>query len=416
MKRIQNKKESTNNIANYTVNNTLSNNTVNNTLSNNNSLQFYESFCPSTTFLATFKSHVESRVKLLKNVEASKYFQQIENKNDDLIKHFYTMLVCANAEWSMKWFVSMETKLFRRRIENIGESEINEIFFKKFGNSSVYFSSKDEIVNENYVNNENDIRTNPNENDISTNPNKILHDIKRLSLNKNSIDNKKWIHWSWIPEIISDLRLIKGYSELTLSTKKAALSTLFRLKTEKKIQIIKKNLIKNSDERISAIYNQLFNEAPPSSSSLEDLENLAPNCITSMMNKLKTTKHLKYFDRQNLTLFLKNAGVPLNDTIQYFRAYFNKNDFDKEYLYSIRHNYGLEGKKANYSGFTCKRIIGSNGNAGCTGCPIKESDPQAFCSQICNKNDGVINSPVEFFKLMKKNSENKIKESTIELQ
>ena len=34
--------------------------------------------------------------------------------------------------------------------------------------------------------------------------------------------------------------------------------------------------------------------------------------------------------------------------------------FDKEHRYNIRHSYGQEGKKTNYSAFSCMKIIVAN--------------------------------------------------------
>ena len=49
--------------------------------------------------------------------------------------------------------------------------------------------------------------------------------------------------------------------------------------------------------------------------------------------------------------------------------------FDKQYSYSIRYNYGREGKKTNFSAYGCIKIIMSNPAAtDAHGCPFKHMD------------------------------------------
>ena len=78
-------------------------------------------------------------------------------------------------------------------------------------------------------------------------------------------------------------------------------------------------------------------------------------------------------------LFLKAAGLNLEDALRFWRSYFTKemdvDKFDKQYAYSIRHNYGKEGKRVNYTPYSCMKIIMTNVGPGDShGCPFKHSD------------------------------------------
>lgn len=102
-----------------------------------------------------------------------------------------------------------------------------------------------------------------------------------------------------------------------------------------------------------------------------------PLCMAQLQLGLQHDRHLKHWGRLQYGLFLKGAGLSLEDGLQYFSQMFSK-DYQKEYGYGLRHMYGKEGKRSNYPPYSCSKIINSNApNANeHHGCPYKHGSVQ----------------------------------------
>ena len=95
---------------------------------------------------------------------------------------------------------------------------------------------------------------------------------------------------------------------------------------------------------------------------------------------LRRDHKLKHWARLQYGLFLKGAGMSLEDNMQFFQQEFTKimsyDAFNKEHGYNWRHMYGKEGKRTNYTPYSCLKIImGAAPNAGeAHGCPYRHYD------------------------------------------
>lgn len=104
-----------------------------------------------------------------------------------------------------------------------------------------------------------------------------------------------------------------------------------------------------------------------------------PLCATEQYRALRRDAHLKYNGRQQFGLFLKSIGLPLEEAMAFWRRSFaaktTDEAFAKNYAYNIRHNYGQEGKRANYAPFPCSKIISGQAPAAGDhhGCPFKHA-------------------------------------------
>lgn len=86
--------------------------------------------------------------------------------------------------------------------------------------------------------------------------------------------------------------------------------------------------------------------------------------MSELHQHLRKEHGLKHSGRLQYGLFLKGIGVSLEDSLEFFKKEFTKRmpeqKFNKEYAYSIRFNYGKEGKKADYTPWNCIKIANLN--------------------------------------------------------
>eukprot|EP01022_Parablepharisma_sp_SALTPOND_P033011 TRINITY_DN88042_c2_g1_i1.p1 TRINITY_DN88042_c2_g1~~TRINITY_DN88042_c2_g1_i1.p1 ORF type:complete len:597 (-),score=58.27 TRINITY_DN88042_c2_g1_i1:5301-7025(-) len=115
--------------------------------------------------------------------------------------------------------------------------------------------------------------------------------------------------------------------------------------------------------------------------NVAELDSLAkrfyPPCAKVLHNGLKANSHLKHDGRMQYGLFLKGIGLTLEESITFWRTEFTRKIstevFQKKYMYNIRHNYGTEGKRADYTPWSCTKILNlpPPGEGQYHGCPFK---------------------------------------------
>ena len=60
---------------------------------------------------------------------------------------------------------------------------------------------------------------------------------------------------------------------------------------------------------------------------------------------------------------VQGIGLPLDEALKFWRTEFGPkiapDAFDKQYAYNVRHSYGKEGKRTEYTPHSCIKIISS---------------------------------------------------------
>jgi len=118
------------------------------------------------------------------------------------------------------------------------------------------------------------------------------------------------------------------------------------------------------------------------------LQASAPLCMRSSYGVLKATHHLKHNARLQFGLFLKGIGVSMEDALAFWRTEFMKGgktgeEFEKEYSYNFKHQYGQEGSRINYKPHACGKVIGASPDpSGATGCPFRTCKSDALAQAL----------------------------------
>ena len=145
----------------------------------------------------------------------------------------------------------------------------------------------------------------------------------------------------------------------------------------------------------------------------EVAEHNYPMCMMSMHKHWRQFHHLKHQARLYYWRFLKQAGMPLEDALEVFRHEGGKRggdgtkQFEKEFAYNIRHAYGKEGKRADYTGYSCSTIISGNppGAGDCHGCPHKHKTSDQLAQDL--REVGGVTDKKKLHKIIKLASEDK---------
>ncbi|XP_067466002.1 DNA primase large subunit [Thunnus thynnus] len=177
----------------------------------------------------------------------------------------------------------------------------------------------------------------------------------------------------------------------------------FRTRLSKALALTARSLpAVHSDERLQPLLNHLSHayvgqdysiQKNVGKISLEQIDSLSgksyPLCMRQLHQALRENHHLRHGGRMQYGLFLKGIGLSLEQALQFWRSEFvrgkvDADKFDKAYAYSIRHMFGKEGKRTDYTPYSCMKVILSNApsQGDHHGCPFRHSDPELMKQKL----------------------------------
>ena len=318
-----------------------------------------------------------------------------ENINNDVASHFLLAIIMCKNESDMKWFIRQQTRLFKARLDNQKKYSMYKILSKLGIELSEYITKNNDSLDINKIRFR--IINNPKKNENEKIYFCKFEDALNLVSTHEYYLNKGNIY---IPE--SDLQ---NLFKLVFEQKMEKTLNKIRTKTEsiKKDRRIREIflLFEKEKENIMREEAEKMEKEMPNDEKLRTMndvdivsERCFPLCMSLIERHINQYSHLMHFGRLQYTLFLKGAGLSVDEALKFFQKKYEKktpiDKFEKEYAYNIRHSYGLEGKRVSYTPYTCEKIINMNGPMGreCHGCPFKtySADNLRKILSTCNLN------------------------------
>jgi len=308
-----------------------------------------------------------------------------EDSRRDTISHWVLRLAFAATEDLRRRFLAFEILLFKYRFEKKLDSKSVQDFMNKNNMGYKPISSQ--------------------ERDMYKESLRTVYSSRNAWRLKSGITSKPFesiqffkVDFEEVPDLVSkrNVWVHQGFAYVPETDILSILASRFRQMLSLQLVNAYKVLpLIREDDRIRPVLSKLENaylgpefgtstsycgdaSAPVTPDSIDARSKSFPMCMREMYRGLTVDHHLRYEGRLQFERFLKGVGLSMKDALTYFsREYCKKgispDEFTKKYAYNIRHNYGQEGKRANYSAYSCSHIITGvqPGPNEYHGCPFK---------------------------------------------
>ncbi|CAL4145405.1 unnamed protein product, partial [Meganyctiphanes norvegica] len=306
-------------------------------------------------------------------------------RRKDHVSHFVLRLAYCRTEELRRWFVIQETELFRARFQHANSQDIKT--FMEHNNLAFTPISTEEMRSE-------------------------RENLLNGTYNISSGDQMEGRTFFKVPftealELIRTRKVFikEGFAYVPDTELATLVTAAFRAKLSQALAVTNRALPQlEDDDRLMRLLQDFDKRYTGSDyavkktgsglsispSMIEELSQKSfPLCMRQMQDALRTNHHLRHAGRLQYGLFLKAAGLSLEDAMAFWRSHFTKimdgDKFEKDYSYNIRYNYGKEGKRINYTPYSCIKIImASVGPGDSHGCPFRHTDASVLKQRLTN--------------------------------
>lgn len=307
---------------------------------------------------------------------------EYEKRRKDHISHFILRLAYCQTEDLRRWFIQQEIDLFRYRFSALPSKfkteflHLNNLRYDTITTEEKMIL-KDKLVNSSY-------------------------NISGITVEEQEIYK---VPFQEALDLVRSRRvyLKAGYAYIPHQDIITIVLNDFRTRLSKALALTARSLpAVQSDERLQPLLNHLSHayvgqdysvQKNIGKISLEQIDPLSsksfPLCMRQLHRALRESHHLRHGGRMQYGLFLKGIGLTLDQALQFWRAEFVKgkmdaDKFEKAYSYNIRHMFGKEGKRTDYTPYSCMKVILLNApsQGDSHGCPFRHSDPDLLKQKL----------------------------------
>ncbi|KAF8894535.1 eukaryotic and archaeal DNA primase, large subunit-domain-containing protein [Infundibulicybe gibba] len=304
-----------------------------------------------------------------------------ERRNDHL-SHFVLRLAFCRSEDLRRRFVKAETTLFKIRYDGDGQDDRSRFLESRKSNWTVVTDAEKELYRAELNSCYQGFKTESDR--IAAFATETFHKVKWTRVPDLVEKRRVFLKggWAYVPHREQSSIIFQEFEAHLEKCLQATARSLPRLDEDTRLLPILDNLSQGFLAGISSEWGSNTGNNNENDIKAEMVDGLArkhfPLCMRNLHESLRRDHHLKHFGRLQYGLFLKVLGLSIEEAVAFWRKSFSKitdDKFNKEYKYNIRHSYGLEGRRANYSAKSCQQILmASPAEQGA--CPYRHYSPE----------------------------------------